>query len=114
MNMLEVPSTMTVKSVTAGEYTWPPAQEPMIMLICGITPDARTLRRKISPYRPSETTPSWIRAPPESLMPITGAPTWAARSITLHIFSAITSPRLPPKTVKSWEKMNTVRPSIVP
>ena len=43
-------------------------------------------------------------------MPITGAPTWAARSITLHIFSAITSPRLPPKTVKSWEKTKTVRP----
>ena len=37
-------------------------------------------------------------------MPITGAPTWAARSITLHIFSAITSPRLPPKTVKSWRE----------
>ena len=47
-------------------------------------------------------------------MPITGAPTWAAWSITLHIFSAITSPRLPPKTVKSWEKTKTVRPSIVP
>ena len=47
-------------------------------------------------------------------MPITGAPTSAARSMTLHIFSAITSPRLPPKTVKSWEKTKTVRPSIVP
>ena len=34
--------------------------------------------------------------------------------MTLHIFSAITSPRLPPKTVKSWEKTKTVRPSIVP
>src|SRR6476619_4531155 len=34
----------------------------MISEICGITPDACTLRRKISPYRPSETTPSWIRA----------------------------------------------------
>ena len=49
MNMFEVPSTMIVKSVTAGEYTWPPAQEPMIRLICGITPQAWTLRRKISP-----------------------------------------------------------------
>ena len=49
MNMLDVPSTMTVKSVTAGEYTCPPAQEPMIRLICGMTPEACTLRRKISP-----------------------------------------------------------------
>ena len=47
-------------------------------------------------------------------MPITGAPTSAARSMTLHIFSAITSPSEPPKTVKSWLKTNTVRPSIVP
>ena len=47
-------------------------------------------------------------------MPITGAPTLAARSITLHIFSAITSPSEPPKTVKSWQKTKTMRPSIVP
>ena len=47
-------------------------------------------------------------------MPITGAPTFAARSMTFTIFSAITSPREPPKTVKSWEKTKTVRPSIVP
>ena len=62
MNMCEVLSTMTVKSVTAGEYTAPPAQGPMISEICGMTPEACTLRRKISPYRPSETTPSWMRA----------------------------------------------------
>ena len=37
-------------------------------------------------------------------MPITGAPTLAARSMTLHIFSAITSPSEPPKTVKSWRE----------
>ena len=47
-------------------------------------------------------------------MPITGAPTFAARSMTLHIFSAITSPSEPPKTVKSWLKTNIGRPSIVP
>ena len=46
----------------------------MISEICGTTPLACTLRWKISPYRPSETTPSWIRAPPESLMPMTGQP----------------------------------------
>ncbi len=86
----------------------------MISEICGITPEARTLRQKISPYRPSETTPSWIRAPPESLMPITGQPVFIARSITLTIFSPKTSPRLPPKTVKSWAKTHTGRPSTVP
>src|SRR2546421_685248 len=47
-------------------------------------------------------------------MPITGQPILAARSITLHIFSAITSPSEPPNTVKSCEKTATGRPSIVP
>jgi len=32
----------------AGEYTAPPAQGPMINEICGITPDAKVLRRKMS------------------------------------------------------------------
>ena len=47
-------------------------------------------------------------------MPITGQPILAARSMTLHIFSPITSPSEPPNTVKSWEKTATGRPSIVP
>ena len=47
-------------------------------------------------------------------MPITGQPILAARSMTLHIFSAITSPSEPPNTVKSWLNTHTVRPSIVP
>ena len=34
--------------------------------------------------------------------------------MTLWIFSAKTSPRAPPNTVKSWLKMQTRRPSIVP
>ena len=72
------------------------------------------MRANTSPYAPSETTPSWIRAPPESLMPMTGQPILAARSITLHIFSLMTSPSEPPKTVKSWLKTQTRRPSIVP
>jgi hypothetical protein len=42
-----------------------------------------------------------MRAPPESLMPTTGQPYFAARSITLQIFSANTSLSDPPKTVKS-------------
>src|SRR4051794_14509606 len=47
-------------------------------------------------------------------MPMTGQPIFAARSIALHIFSPITSPSEPPKTVKSCEKTTTGRPSIVP
>ena len=47
MNMCEVSFTMKVKSVIAGEYTAPPAHGPMITLICGITPLARTLRSKM-------------------------------------------------------------------
>ncbi len=45
-----------------------------------------------------------MRAPPESLRPTTGAPTFMARSMTLQIFWALVSERLPPKTVKSWAK----------
>ena len=47
-------------------------------------------------------------------MPITGQPNFAARSITLQIFSANASDRLPPKIVKSCEKTKTLRPKIVP
>ena len=43
-----------------------------------------------------------------------GAPTFIARSITLQIFSACASDSEPPKTVKSWLKTKTSRPSIVP
>ena len=46
--MNDVPWTMNVKSVMAGEYTAPPAQGPITAEICGITPEAMTLRRKIS------------------------------------------------------------------
>ena len=55
-----------------------------------------------------------MRAPPESLIPITGQPIRAARSMTLTILSPITSPSEPPNTVKSCEKTHTRRPSIVP
>ena len=79
---------MIVKSVMAGEYTAPPAHGPMTTESCGTTPDASVLRRKMSAYPPSDTTPSWIRAPPESLRPMMGAPTFIARSMTLQIFSA--------------------------
>ena len=55
-----------------------------------------------------------MRAPAPSLTPIIGAPTDSARSITLWIFSANTSPSAPPKTVKSCANTKTLRPSIVP
>ena len=47
-------------------------------------------------------------------MPMTGQPILAARSITLQIFSLITSPSEPPNTVKSWLNTHTRRPWIVP
>ncbi len=52
-----------------------------------MTPEARTLRKKISANSPSATTPSWMRAPPPSLIPTTGQPVFMAWSITLTIFS---------------------------
>ena len=47
-------------------------------------------------------------------MPMTGQPIFMAMSMTLTIFSPKTSPSEPPKTVKSWAKTQTGRPSIVP
>ena len=47
--MCDVSLTITVKSVSAGEYAEPPAHGPKIRDICGITPDERVLSRKILP-----------------------------------------------------------------
>src|SRR5450432_311386 len=55
-----------------------------------------------------------MRAPPESLRPMTGAPTLIARSMTLQIFWAYAPLKLPPKTVKSWAKTKILRPSTRP
>src|SRR4030042_303380 len=55
-----------------------------------------------------------MRAPPESLRPTTGAPIFTARSMTLQILRGFVSGRLPPKTVKSWAKTYTRRPSTRP
>ena len=49
MNMCDVSRTMNTKSVIAGEYTAPHAHGPMMTLICGMTPDARTFRSKMYP-----------------------------------------------------------------
>ncbi len=82
-------STITMKSVIAGEYTAPPAHGPMIAEIWGITPEASVLRRKISAYPPRLATPSWMRAPPLSLSPTTGAPFSMARSISRQILAGV-------------------------
>src|SRR5664279_2878740 len=55
-----------------------------------------------------------MRAPAPSFSPIIGTPIDEARSMTLWIFSAKTSPSAPPKTVKSWLNTQTRRPSMVP
>jgi hypothetical protein len=49
---------MILKSVNAGEYTAPPAHGPKMAEICGITPDAKILRWKISAYPAKAFTPS--------------------------------------------------------
>ena len=84
------------------------------MEICGTTPEASMLRSNISPYPARASIPSCMRAPPESLMPMHGAPIVMARSITLHIFSDMVFDSEPPLTVKSCAKTYTKRPSIVP
>ncbi len=113
-NIWLVLSTMITKSVRAGPYTAPPAAGPMMIEICGITPEERVFARKISPYLLSASTPSWIRAPPESRMPMIGTPLRSANSMILMILSPETSPSDPPNVVKSCEYTATVRPLMVP
>ena len=55
-----------------------------------------------------------MRAPPESLIWMKGAPFFKARDCTSAIRSACISPREPPSTVKSWENRNTCRPPTLP
>ncbi len=55
-----------------------------------------------------------MRAPPESFIPMIGQPVEIARSMTLQIFCAYTSPKDPPKTVKSWLKTQTFLPATSP
>ncbi len=79
-----------------------------------MTPDARTFRTKTSPYAARLATPSWIRAPPESLRPISGTPLSRARSWIRLILFAWTRENEPPNTVKSWANAATRRPLILP
>ena len=55
-----------------------------------------------------------MRAPPESLIPMIGHATIAHHSINAATLRPNISPRDPPKTVWSWEKTPTGRPSMVP
>ena len=73
----------------------------MIREICGTMPEASTLLRKMSANCAREATPSWMRAPPPSRMPITGHPLRAANSCTFTIFWPLRSDSDPPNTVKS-------------
>mmetsp|Transcript_28353 Transcript_28353/g.64521 ORF Transcript_28353/g.64521 Transcript_28353/m.64521 type:complete len:304 (-) Transcript_28353:74-985(-) len=95
-NMYDVSSTMNMKSVMAGLYTAPPAQGPMTTETWGTTPDASTLRWKMSAYPARLSVPSCIRAPPESLRPTTGERDRRAMSMTLPILRAWASPSDPP------------------
>ncbi len=79
----------------------------MIAEIWGTTPEAIVLRRKMSAYPASDITPSWMRAPPESLRPTIGAPSFIARSMIFTIFAALVSDSEPPNTVKSCANANT-------
>ncbi len=111
---IELSEAMITKSVRAGEYTAPPAQGPRISEICGITPEAITLRTNTSPYAARLRTPSWMRAPPESLRPISGMPLCSARSWIRQILCDWTSENEPPSTVKSCANTATRRPLTLP
>jgi hypothetical protein len=68
----------------------------MISEIWGTTPEAATLLRKMSANMARDATPSWMRAPPPSLIPMTGQPLRSANSCTLTIFSPLTWLSEPP------------------
>ena len=80
------------------------------MEICGDCPDRGSWRREISEYMASDVTASWMRAPPESLMPMTGQPTLVARSIRSQTFLPKVMPTEPPYTDLSWAYTATGRP----
>lgn len=73
----------------------------MMADICGMTPLAMTLRLNMCANPVSDSTPSCMRAPPESLSPMIGAPFLSARSWTLAIFCAFAALSDPPMTAKS-------------
>ena len=66
------------------------------MDICGLCPESGSCRRAISEYIAKEVTASWMRAPPESLMPIMGHPMRCAMSMISATFLPNVSPTEPP------------------
>ncbi|AMC75461.1 Uncharacterised protein [Mycobacterium tuberculosis] len=85
-----------------------------MMEICGTSPLSSSWRRPSSAYQASEVTASWMRAPPESLMPTIGQPTIAHHSISRATLRPNISPTVPPNTVWSCENTPTGRPLMRP
>ena len=73
-----------------------------MMEICGTRPDSNSWRRPSSAYQASDVAASWMRAPPESLMPMIGQPTMATHSISRATLRPNISPTVPWNTVWSW------------
>ena len=90
------PSTATTKSVVTGAYTAPPADLPSMIEICGERPLSGNWRRAISEYIASDVTASWMRAPPESWIPITGQPILMAMSMISVTLRPKVTPTEPP------------------
>jgi hypothetical protein len=90
----------------------PPPAQVELPEICGMTPEAKCCVGKFS-YPANAFMPSWIRAPPESIMPITGGSHLKSWSMILQNFRDIVSDKSW-DTVKSRAKTYTNRPSIVP
>ena len=109
-NMSEFSRVMMIRSVNAGQYTAPPAHGPRMMEICGTKPLASQVFLKIRPYWLSAATPSWIRAPPESINATIGTLRLMAISMRWQIFSPSATPSVPPRTEKSCAYTATVRP----
>ena len=64
--------------------------------------DSISWRRPSSAYQASDVAASWMRAPPESLMPMIGQPTMATHSISRATLRPNISPTVPWNTVWSW------------
>lgn len=74
--------TMGQRTMTDGKaLTKTQLRELSLVLFYSLFSIDQFLTRKMSAYPAKDSTPSWIRAPPESFSPITGAPTVMAWSI---------------------------------
>ncbi len=86
----------------------------MMMEICGMTPEARVFRRKISPYLPSADD-TLLDACAARIQDADARHASGERELhDLDDLLAGDSPSDPPNVEKSWEYTATVRPLIVP